>query len=166
MDISFKTDEGRFNYRVAGIIIHDNKLLIMKDERSPYYYIPGGRVLMNELSEDAIVREIKEELNANVKVNRMLWIHENFFHEEYFKENFHEICFYYLLDMMDNKLIEKGEEFVLIESGKHTLTFLWKDICEIERLNIYPLLVKNNILQLPQVINHIVEKNNSYVEKI
>ena len=26
MDISFKTDEGRFNYRVAGIIIYNNKL--------------------------------------------------------------------------------------------------------------------------------------------
>ncbi|MBU3144507.1 NUDIX hydrolase [Clostridium sp. CF012] len=82
MDISFKTDEGRFNYRVAGIIIHDNKLLIMKGEHSPYYYIPGGRVAMNELSEYAIIREIKEELNAEVKVNRMLWVNENFFHEK------------------------------------------------------------------------------------
>ncbi|GCD09375.1 NUDIX domain-containing protein [Clostridium tagluense] len=73
MDISFKTDEGRFNYRVAGIIIHDNKLLIMEDEHSPYYYIPGGQVAMNELSEDAIIKEIREELNAAIKVNRMLW---------------------------------------------------------------------------------------------
>lgn len=95
MDISFRTDEGRFNYRVAGIIMHDNKLLIMKDAHSPYYYIPGGRVKMNELSEDAIVREIIEELNTKVKVNRMLWVNENFFHEEYFNEDFHEICFYY-----------------------------------------------------------------------
>jgi len=30
MDISYKTDEERFNYRVAGIIICDNKLLVMK----------------------------------------------------------------------------------------------------------------------------------------
>ena len=52
MDISFKTEEGRFNYRVCGIIIHNNKILAMHDERSPYYYLPGGRVQINETAED------------------------------------------------------------------------------------------------------------------
>ena len=157
MDVSFKTDEGRFNYRVAGIIIHNNKLLIMKDEHSPYYYIPGGRVAMNELSEDAIVREIKEELNADVKVNRMLWVNENFFHEEYLNENFHEICFCYLLDLVDDELINKGEEFILKQNETHIFTFYWKDLQEVKDLNIYPLFIKNNILQLPQTIEHTVE---------
>ncbi|MCB2297887.1 NUDIX hydrolase [Clostridium tagluense] len=157
MDISFKTDEGRFNYRVAGIIIHDNKLLIMKDEHSPYYYIPGGRVAMNELSEDAIIREIREELNAEVKVNRMLWVNENFFHEENLNENFHEICFYYLLDITDDKLINKGNEFILKDTDKHNHSFYWEDIDNIKDLNIYPLFIKNNILQLPQAIEHLLE---------
>ena len=53
MDISFKTEEGRFNYRVCGIIIHDNKILAMHDEKSPYYYLPGGRVQLNETVEEA-----------------------------------------------------------------------------------------------------------------
>ncbi|MGH4122825.1 MAG: NUDIX hydrolase [Clostridium sp.] len=158
MDISFKTDEGRFNYRVAGIIIHHNKLLIMKDDHSPYYYIPGGRVAMNELSEDAIIREIKEELNAEVKVNRMLWVNENLFHEENPHENFHEICFFYLLDLIDDKLINKGNEFILKENGEHNLSFYWEDIDKIKDLDIYPLFIKNKILQLPQVIAHVVEK--------
>lgn len=158
MDISFKTNEGRFNYRVAGIIIYDHKLLVMKDEHSPYYYIPGGRVAMNELSEAAIIREISEELNTEVKVNRMLWVNENLFHEEYFHENFHEICFYYLLDMIDDKLINKESEFIHNDNENKALTFLWKDIDEIKNLNIYPLFIKKNILQLPQVIAHLVEK--------
>lgn len=160
MDISFKTDEGKFNYRVAGIIIHDNKLLVMKDEHAPYYYIPGGRVSMNELSEDAIIREIREELNAEVKVKRMLWVNENLFHEEYFHENYHEICFWYLLDMTDDELINKESEFVHKDNEEKNLTFYWKDIDEIKDLIIYPLFIKNNILQLPQVIEHVVEKEN------
>ena len=157
MDVSFKTDEGRFNYRVAGIIIHNNKLLIMKDEHSPYYYIPGGRVAMNELSEDAIVREIKEELNADVKVNRMLWVNENFFHEENLGEKFHEICLYYLLDTIDEQLIDKENEFILKDTDNTNHIFCWKDIGEIKDVNIYPILVKNNILALPQEIEHVVE---------
>ena len=163
MDITFKTDEGRFNYRAAGIIIHHNKLLIMKDEHTPYYYFPGGRVAMNELSKDAIVREIREELNVEVKVNRMLWVNENFFHEEYFNENFHEICFCYLLDLVDDELINKGEEFIFKVSGKRTHYFYWKDLNEVKDLNLYPLFIKDNILQLPQAIEHTVEGVSVYV---
>ena len=159
MDISFKTVEGRFNYRVAGIIIHNNKLLVMKDEHSPYYYIPGGRVKMNELSEVAIIREVSEELNIEVNINRMLWVNENLFHEEYFHENFHEICFYYLLDIIDGQLINKESEFILKDNEEKILTFYWKDIDKIKDLNIYPLFIKNSILQLPEVIEHLVEKN-------
>lgn len=38
MDISFINKQEKFNYRVCGIIIKENKILAMKDERSPYYY--------------------------------------------------------------------------------------------------------------------------------
>jgi len=31
MDCTFKTEEGKFNYRVGAIIIHDNKLLMVKN---------------------------------------------------------------------------------------------------------------------------------------
>lgn len=61
MDITFKTSEGKFNYRVCAVIINDDKILAMQDERSPYYYLPGGRVSLNETAEKAILREIKEE---------------------------------------------------------------------------------------------------------
>ena len=33
MDITFKTEQGRFNYRVCGMIIHNNKILAMHDQR-------------------------------------------------------------------------------------------------------------------------------------
>ena len=38
MDITFKTSEGKFNYRVCAMIIAENKILAMHDERSPYFY--------------------------------------------------------------------------------------------------------------------------------
>ena len=45
MDISFKIGNEKFNYRVCAMIISDGKILAMHDERSPYYYLPGGRSL-------------------------------------------------------------------------------------------------------------------------
>lgn len=71
MDITFKTDEGKFNYRVAGIIIYNYKLLIMRDGKNSHYYLPGGRVKMNENSKEAITREIKEELGIHCKINHL-----------------------------------------------------------------------------------------------
>ena len=156
-DITFKTETVRFVYRVAGIIIHNNKLLVMKDENSPYYYIPGGKVGLQELSTDAIKREIREEINIDVKVKRMLWIVENFFKDDESGENFHEIGFYYLLELNDEKIFEKGNEFIMTEGGKHRLVFYWKPLEEIKDLYLYPLFIKENILKLPNSIKHIVE---------
>lgn len=79
MDISFKTKEGRFNYRVGAIMIHDQKVLMMKDEGSSYFYVPGGRVKMNETAETAVLRELKEELGIDGEIIRPLWLNQSFF---------------------------------------------------------------------------------------
>ncbi|HEY8888785.1 MAG TPA: NUDIX domain-containing protein [Clostridium sp.] len=157
MDITFNTEIGRFNYRVAGILIHDNKLLVMKDENSPYYYIPGGRVAMNETSEDAIMREIGEEVEIDVNVKRLLWIVENFFTEEQSGEKFHELGLYYLLELKDENVLGNGSEFVMDEGGKHTLMFTWKPLEDIKNLFIYPLFLKEKIMKLPNTMEHIIE---------
>ena len=56
MDIAFKAGNEKFNYRVCAIILNDGKILAMHDERSPYFYLPGGRVKLGETAEDAVIR--------------------------------------------------------------------------------------------------------------
>lgn len=51
MDISFKVENQKFNYRVCAVILSENQILAMRDERSPYFYLPGGRVKMGETAE-------------------------------------------------------------------------------------------------------------------
>lgn len=41
------------------MIISDGKILAMQDERSPYYYLPGGRVMLGETAEEAVIRRFK-----------------------------------------------------------------------------------------------------------
>lgn len=54
--------------RVAGIIIKDGKILLMRRIKNgeEYYVLPGGSVEEGESVEDALKREIKEELSLNV----------------------------------------------------------------------------------------------------
>ena len=81
MDLTFKTENGRFNYRVCAVIVNENRLLAMRDENSPYYYLPGGRVALHETAEHAVLREIKEELEIDAKIIRPLWFNQGFFTE-------------------------------------------------------------------------------------
>lgn len=62
LDITFKTSKGRFNYRVSAITIYENKLLVMKDECSSYFYLPGGGVNLHKTAERAVLREIKDKI--------------------------------------------------------------------------------------------------------
>ena len=61
---------------VAGVIYKDNKFLIaqrnLKKDQGGLWEFPGGKVERNESYKSALIREIKEELNANIKVNEYL----------------------------------------------------------------------------------------------
>jgi len=55
---------------VAGLILQNNKLLIcqrpkFKDHPLKWEF-PGGKIKQNETSEDALIREINEELSINI----------------------------------------------------------------------------------------------------
>ena len=107
MDVSFKTNEGKFNYRVCAVMINNGRILAMHDERSPYYYLPGGRVEMGETAEHAVVREVQEELNITPKIIRPLWLNQAFFTEDVDGQNYHELCVYFLVDISNTDILSK-----------------------------------------------------------
>lgn len=39
MDLTIKMNDGYFNYRVAAVIIHNNKLLVMYNQETDTYYL-------------------------------------------------------------------------------------------------------------------------------
>jgi ADP-ribose pyrophosphatase YjhB (NUDIX family) len=149
LDITFPTPEGRFNYRVCAIITHGEKLLVMKDERSPYYYLPGGRVTLHETAENAILREIKEELEIDAEIVRPLWLMQSFFTEDVSHEKYHELCLYFLIDVSGTGLLRRGDRFLLTENGRHRHVFSWMPFDELKDQYLYPEFIKEGVFHLP-----------------
>ena len=148
MDISFEAENNKFNYRVCAIIIHDNKILAMHDDRSPYYYLPGGRVKMGETAEDAVKRELFEELGISAKIVRPLWLDQAFFNEDVDKLDYHELCIYFLIDIKCTDLLSKGKTFSSKE-GKRTYAFKWLSFESLKTECFYPKFLKTEIYKLP-----------------
>ena len=149
MDISFNQENQKFNYRVCAMIISENRLLAMHDERSPYFYLPGGRVKMGETAEQAVVREIWEELGVTLKIDRPLWLNQAFFTEDVDGIRYHELCIYFLMDISNIDLLERGDSFTLTE-GKHTHTFEWLAFDRLKDEYFYPIFLKKQIFDLPR----------------
>lgn len=62
-----KTDElcDKFPISIKAIIIDDNKVLCLKNERNEWDF-PGGKINFNEDVEECLIREVKEETNLSV----------------------------------------------------------------------------------------------------
>ncbi|MDE6442397.1 MAG: NUDIX domain-containing protein [Clostridia bacterium] len=155
IDCAFRTEQGRFYYCVRAVIIREGKLLAMQDENALYYYLPGGKVAMGETAEEAVLREVSEELSVNAKILRALWLVQNFFIEKVKNEKYHELGLYYLLEIADSDLTEN--EFIIHE-GKHTLRFEWIPLNEVKDKYLYPEFVKTAIFDLPDTLKMIIER--------
>ena len=77
-DIEFKTETKKFKYRVNGIVIYNNKLLTIKMKNNISYCLPGGHVELGEDTKTAMLREMLEELDTPVSIDKELAFVENF----------------------------------------------------------------------------------------
>ena len=149
MDITFDTSEGWFNYRVCAVLLDGGRILAMHDERSPYFYLPGGRVRMGERAEDAVLREVREELGIEAKILRPLWFHQAFFNEDVSHMDFHELCLYFLVDASATDLLTRGDRFRGPEL-RHVHDFEWLPFERLKDEYFYPLFLKTDIYHLPE----------------
>ena len=149
VDISFRVDNRKFNYRVCAMILSDGKILAMRDERVPYYYLPGGRVAMGETAQQAVVREVQEELGITPRIERPLWLNQAFFTEDIDKLRYHELCIYFLMDISDTDLLLRGEKFTTTE-GHRTHSFEWLTFDRLKDAYFYPEFLKKDIFHLPE----------------
>ena len=52
--------------RIAGVVIRDNKILLLKGKGYDYFWTPGGKVDGAESNQECLRRELKEEIGVGL----------------------------------------------------------------------------------------------------
>ena len=152
MDITIDVENYKLNVRTAGIIIHNNKVLVHRNINEDHYALIGGRIQIGENSEDALRREIQEEMGKEIQIMGNVATIENFF--EMNSQKYHEIMFVHKAEFT-NEEDQKIENTIQNIEGKDYLKYEWIDLDKIEE---YPLK--------PQIIKSILKNGKFPVHKI
>ena len=153
--VSFDKGKGHFNYRVAGVVVHNDRVLLDRNTRNKYWVLPGGHPDMMESMAAALKREMYEEIGADVEVIRLLWIMENFYYRE---KPIHELSFYFLMHLDPSSVLLRSDGPFYGEEGNSQLIFQWHPINETSLCNLplYPSYLASALLNMPSTPLHIV----------
>lgn len=113
------------------LLVHQGKALVCKfynhTDQKLFYFLLGGGVEFGETSEEALRREMREELNCELEQVKFLEVIENHFVHE--GNVAHEICFLYSAVLANKELL--SQEIVSITEGSEQLTGVWVPIPEL-----------------------------------
>lgn len=153
--LQFDAGNIRFLMCVRGIAIHKERVLLFNVIGWDWWALPGGRVEIQEKSEDALKREMLEELGADVKVGKLVWIVENFFKDRESDRSFHELGMYYRIKIPTNSLILHSEEYFCKDGGA-TIRFKWFPLTGLEKIDLRPVFLRKALKNIPKRTSHIV----------
>ena len=78
-DCCFTHEENWFRYRVGATILEENSVLVATNDACDFCYSIGGGVHLDENAEEAVRREVLEETGLPYEIDRLAFVHENFF---------------------------------------------------------------------------------------
>ena len=136
--------------RAGGVCVFNNKILLIhrinldKDKESrEYYVIPGGGVNENEKIEDAVIRELKEETNLDVKLGDLFFEMEDKNSKGDNRKHYYYICEY---TTGEPKLREDSEEAKEMKQGIRSYNPIWVNLAELENIVLFPKQIKDEII--------------------
>ena len=152
MDLTLNVDDYKLNVRAAGLLIHNNKVLVHKNLNSDHYALLGGRVEIGEDSAKTLKREVKEELGKEIQITGYIATVENFFEKKGSK--YHEILFIHKIEFT-NEQDKKIQHTLKNIEGKDYLQYEWLDL---DKIDEYPLVPKatKEIVKKKQLPVHII----------
>lgn len=155
-DLCVKTEDGILNIRVGAIIMKEDRFLMVENDRFDHMYSVGGRIKFGETAEEAVKREVYEETGVQMEVDRLGFIHENYFlGDSLIKQGniVHEISFFFYMKVPSgfepvcNSFTEDG--------NKENLVWIRAD----HNKKYYPEFFKTELSKPSKEVKHFVSRN-------
>ena len=117
--------------RASAVIIGGSKILLMKriKQGKEYYVFPGGGAEEGEALEVAAMREIKEELDLDAQISRVIFTTD--------QPEYGESHFFLVEKFSDNEPKLVGEELDRFTEDNQFIPE-WVDLSRLEDLVLYP----------------------------
>ena len=143
-DFRTKIENTVFGVRATALIVEDGKLLVVEDEDG--FYTIGGAIQVGERTEEAVIREVKEELGVKAQAGQLAFVVENRFEQD--GVSYHNIEFHYLVDLLEDAplTMQEDEKRQLCE---------WIDIDKLEGINLVPAFLKIALPDWDGQLRHI-----------
>lgn len=132
---------------VRALIIRDRKILVCQTKDRGYFFLPGGHVEFEETMQEALKRELYEEMEAKLIVSQFIGSIENIFEQDSVKK--HEVSFVFHVDIDLREVVSKEEH----------ISFYWLTYQEFIEANILPPAMKDAI------IKWTAEKETFFIEE-
>lgn len=144
MDLTLPAGNTTLNIRVA-VLVRTKNGIVLEKNKIGYYFLVGGRIKVNESSEEAAKREVMEEIGIDIKEMRLKAIVENFFTQESHENHpVQEICFVYSTAEIFE--LDLSSEFIEVKPS------------EIDSFDLRPKMMKEIIESEGDEIVHLICK--------
>lgn len=118
---------------VRAVILKNNRLLVCRHKDAPWYFLPGGEMQFGESANQAISREIKEELNTSAKIGKFIGAVESSF-----RENNHQ---HQEVNLVFTAALRKNTA----RSAEAHLEFEWLDLRKLVKVRLLPAVLKEQL---------------------
>lgn len=153
-DMTVPCENGLINIRVGAIIMKDGQILMVGNKIRPeYLYSVGGRIKFGETAEEAVVREVYEETGIHMEVDRLGFVHENYFYGDASSNQgklIYEISFFYYMKVPEN-FVPVSQSFT---EDEHEEFLQW--IEPDASIMYYPEFFRTELLHTEHRVKHFV----------
>ena len=140
----FRTKVGNtvFGVRATALIVEEGKLLVVEDG----FYTIGGAIQVGERTEEAVIREVKEELGVKAQARQLAFVVENRFEQA--GVHFHNIEFHYLVDLLEDAPLTMQED-------ERQLPCRWIALNQLHTVPLKPGFLKTVLPEWDGQLRHI-----------
>ncbi|HEM3442759.1 TPA: NUDIX hydrolase [Streptococcus suis] len=146
MDFRTRHDNQIFGVRATGLVVQDEKLYLVKSPEGKYYTL-GGAIQLGETTEEAVLREMQEEIGIEVELGPLAFIVENQFTLQ--EKSYHQIEFLYIVTPLSDPV-------TYLEEGDSIRQCEWIAFTDLKNLDLNPAFLKTELVVWKGQLQHFI----------